>query len=224
VSLQIGPAIVGALFIYLPGRAFVSSVIDGLANAPLSSLARGIDAVLTAGFLALGMLVGSRIGTGFGLDYEPDTTATPLALSVCAAAIGVFEIAVAWAMPRQLLAPTIVISSISWLSIAIVDRSGDGAGWAAYCLAAGVVGALGTLAAAAQGTSASIYTGVAILPLVPGFQLYTGMLAVAQNSDAAGAILSEVATTSIAIAIGVAVGLSVTRNALEVGRHVRTSL
>ncbi len=74
------------------------------------------------------MLVGSRIGAGFGLNYEPDLNATPLALSVIGAGIGVLGIAVAWSMPRTLLAPTIAISSIGWLIIALVERTGDGAG------------------------------------------------------------------------------------------------
>ena len=222
LNLRVGAAIVGALFIYLPGRAFVSSVIDGLANAPISSLARGIEAILAAGFLALGMLVGSRIGTGLGLNYEPNLDSTPLVLSIAGAAIGILGIAVAWSMPNALLAPTIAMSSVSWFIIALVNRNGEGSGWAAYIFAAGVVGALGTLVAAVQDSSASVYTGVAILPLVPGFTLYTGMLAIAQgDTDTATASLSDAGIISLSIAVGVAVGLSVTRNAIEIGKHIR---
>ena len=224
LRLELGPAIVGALFIYLPGRALVSSVIDGLANAPLSSLARGIDAVLTAGFLALGMLVGSRIGAGFGIDYEPDLTSTPLALSMIGAAVGVLGIAYAWSMPRALLVPAIAISSLGWGVIALFDRGGDGAGWPAYMIAAGLVGALGVLVAATQGSQASVYIGVAILPLVPGFTLYTGMLAIAEgNSADASTALADAGVTSLVIATGVAVGLSVTGTAIQAGKHIRDS-
>ncbi len=226
LSLRLGPAIVGALFIYLPGRAFVSSVIDGIANAPVSSLARAIEALLTAGFLALGMLVGNRIGTGFGLDYEPNLNSTPLALSIIAAGVGVLGIAVAWSMPRVFLLPTIVISSAGWLIVAITTRGGfgDGSDWWAYLIAAAVVAVLASAATVWQNSSASVYTGVAILPLVPGFSLYTAMLAIAQgDTSAAVSPLADAGSISLAIAVGIAVGLSVSRNAIAVGRRVRSA-
>ncbi len=65
---------------------------------------------------------------------------------------------------------------------------------------------------------------MAILPLVPGFELYTGMLAIAQsNTDEANAALTDAGIISLSIAIGVAVGLSVTRNAIEAARRLRPS-
>jgi uncharacterized membrane protein YjjB (DUF3815 family) len=46
----------------------------------------------------------------------------------------------------------------------------------AYALAAGLVGLCAAMVASVQSASASIYAGVAILPLVPGFTLYGGYL------------------------------------------------
>ncbi len=222
VRLLIGPAIVGALFLFLPGRAFVSSVIDGLANAPLSSLARGVQAVLTAGFLAIGMLVGSKIGMGLGLNYEPDVNATPLVLSVLGATVGVLGIAIAWGMPRRRLAATAVVSAVGWLIVALAARRATGSDWPVYAIAAGFVGVAGSAVAAVQRSSASVYTGVAILPLVPGFTLYTAMLAIAQgNTSAAASALGDAAVISIAIAVGVAVGLAVSHDARAVVKRVR---
>lgn len=222
VHLLVGPAIVGALFLFLPGRAFVSAVIDGLANAPLSSLARGIQSVLTASFLAIGMLVGSKLGLGFGLDYQPDVEATPLVLSVLGATIGVLGIAVAWGMPRQRLAATAIVSAAGWLIVALATPRATGSDWLAYAVAAGFVGVAGSAVAAVQRSSASVYTGVAILPLVPGFTLYTGMLAIAQGDTAAAAsALGDAAVISVAIAIGVAIGLAISHDARAVVRRVR---
>ncbi|HEX9258255.1 MAG TPA: threonine/serine exporter family protein [Acidimicrobiales bacterium] len=222
VSLHVGPAVVGALFIYLPGRAFVSSVIDGLANATLSSLSRGIQALTTAGFLALGMLVGNRIGAGLGLAYEPDVTATALWASIIGAALGVLGIAVAWSMPLRQLPPTLFISSSGWLIVALATSRPADSAWPAYLIAAGVVGVLGVLVAGLQQSSASTFTGVAILPLVPGFTLYTGMLAIAQgNMTDAGSALVDAGAISLAIAIGIALGIGVGRNTLTVGRRIK---
>lgn len=221
VSLQVGPAVVGALYIYLPGRALVSSVIDGLANAPLSSMSRGLQALVTAGFLALGMLVGSQIGTGLGLDYDPDVTATPLLLSVIGAALGVLGLAAAWSMPRNQLVPATVIGAAGWLIVAVATDGNDGSGWVVYALAAGVVGIAGAVVASMQGAPASAYTGVAILPLVPGFTLYTGMLAIAQGNTAdAASALADAGVISLAIAVGVAVGLGLGRDGLTIAKRL----
>ena len=177
---------VGALFIHLPGRAFVSSVIDGLANSPLSPISRGIEAVATAGFLALGMLVRNEIGTGLGLSYTPDVTATPVPQSLIGSGLGVLGLAVAWTMPRRQIAPAVAISAMGWLIVAMFTAGlTSKADWLGYALAAGVVGMAGAVASSLQHSTASVYTGVAILPLVPGFTLYTGMLAIAQGDTSA---------------------------------------
>ncbi len=220
-SLLVGAAIVGALYPHLPGRAFVSSVIDGLANAPLSAMSRGFQALATAGFLALGMLVGNRIGTGFGLNYEPDTTSTPLAASLIGAALGVLGLAVAWSMPRRHLLPTAAISVVGWTILALFsDQGGARSDWPVYAIAAGVVGITAAIAADLQSAPSSVYSGVAILPLVPGFTLYTGMLALAQGDSSAGSTLLDAGIFSLAIALGVAVGLGVGRDSMAGARQV----
>ena len=168
------------------------------------------------------MLVGSKIGMGFGLSYEPDVNATPLVLSVLGATIGVLGIAVAWGMPRPRLAATAIVSAAGWLIVALATRRATGSDWPAYALAAGFVGVAGSAVAAVQRSSASVYTGVAILPLVPGFTLYTGMLAIAQGDTAAAAsALGDAAVISVAIAIGVAIGLAISHDARAVVRRVR---
>lgn len=222
LTLLVGSAVVASLYIYLPGRALVSSVIDGLANSPLSSLSRGIEALLTAGFLALGMLVGNKIGAGLGLDYTPDVSATPLVESVAGAAIGVLGIAIAWAMPRAQLAPTVLIGAGSWLIVALSTDAGGRADWPAYAAAAAAVGVSGVVAATVQRSSTSTYIGVAIMPLVPGFILYTGMLAIAQgDSSTAGTVLADAGILALAIAIGVAIGVGIGRNVIAIAGRLR---
>ena len=224
VSVHVGPAVVGALFIYLPGRALVSSVIDGLANAPLSGLARGLEAVVTAGLLAIGMLVGAGIGAGLGLTYSPNIEAEPVVVSVLAAAVGVLGLALAWRMPRDQLVPSAAVGAIGWLIVVLVSGPGAGSGWVASLLAALGVGLAGALLSTVQGTPASVYTGVAILPLVPGLTLYQGMLAISQGDEAAAFDkLGEALVISISIAVGVAIGLALGRNATRVGRKVTST-
>jgi uncharacterized membrane protein YjjB (DUF3815 family) len=222
VDLKVGPAVVGGLFLYLPGRVLVSSVIDGLSNAPLSAVARGIQAVVAAGALAVGMLVGSKIGAGLGLNYSPNVAATPIPISVLGAVVGMFGLAVIWEMPRRLLMPTLGIGAIGWLVVALTtSQPGEGKSWVAYALGAAMVGVCGALLAKIQDAPASIYTGVAILPLVPGFTLYQGVLALSQGKNAlAIATLGEAAIISLAIAVGVAFGIALGRNLLAIKRRV----
>lgn len=211
VDLQVGRAVVGALFLYLPGRALVSSVIDGLSGSPVSALARGVQALVTAGSLAMGMLVGTSIGEGLGLNYTPDGTATPLLVSVLGAAVGMLGVALLWGMPLRFVPTTLAIGAIGWLVVALMSAGGPskGTGWTSYALAAGVVGLLSGLVASAQRSSPSIYAGVAILPLVPGFTLYRGVLALSQGKRAAAVdAFAEAGVLSLAIAIGVALGLA----------------
>ena len=210
-----------ALFNYLPGRALVSSVIDGLASAPVSSISRGVEALLTAGFLALGMLVGSSVGAGLGLGYDPGRAAVSVPVSVLGATTGALGIGLAWGMPRRDVLPLAGITIAGWVVVVLGDSGIGEPNWLAFGIASGVVGVAGVAVAVVQGSSPSVYVGVAILPLVPGFALYTSMLAFAQGETAdATDALTDAGIVSLAIAVGVALGLSVGRNAETVGRRL----
>ncbi len=221
ISLVVGPAVVGALYVYLPGVAVVSSVIDGLNNAPLSGVARGILAVVTAGALALGMLAGNTIGAGLGLRYTPPgATWVPLPVSVIGAVLGMTGLAIAYGTPRRALAPTLLMGSAGWVAIALLTQRGSASGWAVYVMSATVVGFIGVVAAARQRSTTSVYLGVAILPLVPGFTLYRAMLALAQGEPGALSTLGEAAIISMSLAAGVAVGVAIGGNLIRGGRLV----
>ncbi len=221
VGVLVGPAVVAALYNYLPGRAFVSSVIDGLASQPLSSIARGTEAVLTAGFLALGMLLGSRVGAGLGIDYDPAQLDVPALISILGAAIGVLGIGYAWGTPHRSLVPVVAIAIVGWLPIVLGGSNPAKPNWVAFCIASAVVAILGVGTAAMQGSPPSMYVGVAILPLVPGFNVYTSMLALAQGqTNDAIAALADAGIISLSIAVGVAVGLSIAKNAITIGSQL----
>ncbi len=212
VPLEVGPAVVGALFINLPGLAVVSSVIDGISGAPISAVARGLGAVVSAGGLALGMLAGSALGAGLGLAYDPRTSGVPLLVSTAGAALGMAGLAVSWGIPRRALGPTLAMGCSGWLTAAITPGAGLSS-WVPVLVAATVVGLAGAVVAGHQRSSTSVYLGVAILPLVPGFPLYRSMLALAQGDSARSVgYLSEVFLVSMSIAIGVAVGIALGKN------------
>jgi len=221
LSLSVSAAVVGGLFRFLPGRALVSAVSDGLANAPVSAIARAFEALITAGALALGVAVGTSIGKGLGVELGIDTTAVPIWLSVIGAAIGVLGIALAWGMPRIRVIPAVVISAIGWTIVSVAAREGGTTEWIIFFLAAVLVGFFGVIVSYLQGGSASAYTGVAILPLVPGLTLYSGVLALTLKLSAdAQDYLVEATVVSLAIASGVAIGLALGRNLRAIGRWI----
>jgi uncharacterized membrane protein YjjP (DUF1212 family) len=224
VTLSIAAAVVGGLFIYLPGRAFVTAVIDSLANAPVSAITRAFEALLTAGALALGVVVGGEIGAGLGVEIEADFTSAPLWISVLASAVGVLGIAVAWGMPRARVIPTVVIGAVGWLIVAVPSREGSVSSSLIYLAAATFVGFACLTSARMQGGTASVYTGVAILPLVPGFSIYQGMLALATGVGDAAGPLKDAAVISLCIAGGVAIGLSLGRNAFSLVTWLRSKV
>ena len=195
---------------------------DGLSNAPLSALTRGLEAVVTAGVLAFGMLAGASLGVGFGLTYTPNTEAEPILLGMLAAGFAVLGLAIAWGMPRDQLLPSAALGAFGWLIVVIVP--GDDTGLLVTAIAAIAVGFAGALLSTVQQTPASVYIGVAILPLVPGYTLYQGMLAVAQGKhNVAADALTEAVFISVAIAVGVAVGLAIGRNTTRIGGRARAA-
>lgn len=212
VPLEVGPAVVGALFINLPGLAVVPSVIDGLSGAPIAAVARGLGAVVSAGGLALGMLAGSALGAGLGLAYDPRTSGVPLVVSTAGAALGMAGLAVSWGIPRRALGPTLAMGCSGWLTAAITPGVGLSS-WVPVLVAATVVGWpvrswRATSARRPASTSESRFS-----PLVPEFRLYRSMLALAQGESARSVgYLGEVLLVSTAIAIGVAVGIALGKN------------
>ena len=142
-------------------------------------------------------------------------------ISVLGAAIGVLGIGLAWGIPRRSVLPLVGVTTAGWLVVAFSESEPGDPNWLAFAIASAVVGLAGVGSAVAQGSSPSMYVGVAIRPLVPGFALYTSMLALAQGEtgDASDA-LTDAGIVSLAIAIGVALGLSIGRNAETVGRRL----
>lgn len=224
LAIDVGPAVVGGLFMYLPGLAVVSSVIDGLEGSPVAALSRGLAAVVTAAALALGMLAGSALGAGLGLDYQPDATSAPVLLSMAGAAIGMLGMALNWQAPRGAYIPILIMGSSGWFLVDLVTDQGSGIAWIPYGIAALAVGMLGMLAAGRRQSSPSIYLGVSIMPLVPGFALYQAMLAVAQREGDVADRLTQIVIISIAIAMGVAVGFALARNLIRGRRHLMSRI
>jgi uncharacterized membrane protein YjjB (DUF3815 family) len=105
-------------------------------------------------------------------------------------ALAVLAWGITWAAPRQ-------------------DIEGDMATFAG----AVVVGLGGVLIARLQKSTATVYTSIAVLVLVPGFTIYLAMFSFAQDATESGVDLTITAVrVALAIAAGIALGAAAGRS------------
>ncbi len=213
LPIALTPAIVGALIPLLPGGALVASVSDGLSGAPLSSMAKGLQATLTAVAVAMGALVvlslGEQLQVVAPLEAVP---ATPM-VAFFAALIGVSGFAVARSLPWRMVPGVMLVTGVTW-GVAQVGLFEGGTVPVATFVAAVSMGLVGQLVARLQRTTAVIHTTTAVYVLVPGVAFYLSMLAIAQGATEAG---TELLVTTIGVAIAIAAGIAL---GVAIGRGV----
>lgn len=134
IPIAVGPAVVGGLFIYLPGRILVSSVLDGLHNAPLSSLARGLRALVTGGAPWLSACWPEALSAPAWAWAWPTFRTRRLCrwgFSVLGVALGILGLSIAWEMPVAQLGPAVLIGAGGWVVTVVVSQLGVGTNWLA---------------------------------------------------------------------------------------------
>ena len=214
-------AVVGGLYQLLPGRLLVASVADGLAGSPLSALARGLQAVVIAVGVALGVLGALRLMDALGVaPPEAQGPGFPWWATMLAAGVAVVGLAVARQIPVATIVPVGALAMVVW----IVGRGTAPEAWrqeAAAGLGALVLGFGGQVLARAQHTVPVLYTGTAVLVLVPGTVLYAAMFSFASGDPSRGGEFTALAVTiSVAIAAGTTLGVALGRILGQVPRAV----
>jgi uncharacterized membrane protein YjjB (DUF3815 family) len=226
LEFAVGPAVIGGLYQFLPGRALVSSVSDGLSGAPVSALARGLQAIVVAVGVAVGVLAALGIVDTLDIDLPAiDITPWPAVVTMAAAGVAVGALAIARQVPVVAVAPVVGLGMLLWLVANDLGTSGNWQREAAVGLAALILGFAGQLLARLQRTIPALYTGVAVLVLVPGTILYSAMLqfAVGQNQSGAEQTLQAI-TVAVAIAAGTTLGVAVGRAMPGLSRGSRPSI
>ncbi len=205
-------AVVGGLYPLLPGGALVASVTDGLSGAPLSSLAKGLQAAVVALVLGLGVALAQMIVDGLGITGDTSEVAIPFWARTIAAGVAIASLAVARGMPVRALTATTAIAVVAWLTPQVTPDKGITVIVAIF-LAAGIIGLGGQLFARLQKMPGTIYTTSAVYVLVPGTAIYAAMSAFAVgNNETAAMNLVEALRVAAAIAAGIAVGVALGRS------------
>jgi uncharacterized membrane protein YjjP (DUF1212 family) len=207
-EIALSAAIIGGLYPLLPGGALVASVTDGLSGAPLSSLAKGLQAAALALALGLGVAVGQAVVDFAEITGDTSEVAVPAVATMVAGGVAVGALAVARGMPKGALAPTVLLAVLAWTITYLAPSRGMGA-TAATLTAALAIGLGGQLVARLQRVPGTLYTTSAVYVLVPGTAIYFAMSGFAMgDTEVAVEWLLRALRLATAIAAGIAVGVA----------------
>ena len=212
-EFPVGAAAVGGLYQFLPGRMLVASVNDGLSGAPVSALARGLQAVVLAVGVAVGVLATLRLAEALSIDVPAIQAGRwGVVVTMLAAGAAVGALAVGRQVPPIAVLPVLGLGMVVWLLANDLTVTNQWTRPAAVGVAALLLGIGGQVLARLQRTVPTLYTGVAVLVLVPGTILYGAMLGFASGQTSVGGELTvQAVSISVAIAAGTTLGVAVGR-------------
>lgn len=203
-----GIVLTGSLLRFLPGYALVSGFRDLVDQSIVSGTARLAEAVLLAGAVAGGTALALAVAASFGVTLSIQTAGVAdysLPISAAAALLAVGAYAVRLGVPTRSIGPAAGLGAAAWLWFAAVTpplgRLDPGV---ATLIASVAIGALGRALALRSDRPASLWVVPAVLPLLPGLQIVTAMLAPTDLGRVVGLIAAVV--TAFLIGVGVASG------------------
>jgi len=217
-----GLVLTGSLLRFLPGYALVSGVRDLIDGSMISGTARTAEAILLAAAVAGGTALGLSLDGSFGVFLSivvEGFTDWGTVVAAVSALVAVGAFAVTLGVPRRPAIQTAALGAVAWLGfIALVGEQAAVSASLATLGAAVAIGFVGRILARLGQAPAALWVVPAILPLLPGLQLVTGMLADTNEARIAG--LAAAAVTAFLIGTGVATGDLAARTL----RRVRTAV
>ncbi|MEV0802896.1 threonine/serine exporter family protein [Kribbella sp. NPDC050281] len=228
MDLEVNPSrvVTAGIVMLLAGVGIMGATQDALTGFPVTASARLIGGVLnTAGIIAgvgAGLTVGDMLGVGL-------TTFTPGAAGLAEAGVTVFGAALAaaafafasYAPPRSLIAVALVAALGQGVLLA-VDSSELGRTWGS-AVAAVTIGAVCYLVVDRFRVPALVVVVPAIVPLLPGLDIYRGLALLAEGKDGVLQLASALAT-ALALAAGVILGQYLVRPLKREARRLETRL
>ncbi len=203
-----GLVLTGSLLRFLPGYALVSGFRDLVDQSIVSGTARLAEALLLGAAVAGGTALAVAVASGFGVQLSIETvgaTDWTFAYTALAAFVAVAAYAVRLDVPRHALLGAAAIGAVGWLGFATVTPPIGRVDPGIATLATSIfIGVAGRLLSRRSGSPAALWVVPAILPLLPGLQIVTAMLAVSDLARIIGLI--DAAVTAFLIGVGVASG------------------
>jgi uncharacterized membrane protein YjjP (DUF1212 family) len=192
----------------LAGVGLMGATQDALTGFPVTASARLIDAVLnTTGIIAgvsAGLTAGNLLGVGL-VSLKPGAVGLAEAgVTVLGAALAASGFAFASYAPLRALVAVAMVAALGQGVLLAVDRSGVGRTWASAA-AAVTIGAVCYLVAGRFRVPALVVVVPAIVPLLPGLDIYRGLALLAEGKDGVLQLTAAFAT-ALALAAGVILG------------------
>lgn len=197
--------IAGSLFSLLPGASIVSSAQDLIGGDLLSSAARGLEALLVGAAIAAG--VGFTLDVGRYLAIGTNAS-TPGIIGwswlwqIVAACLVSICYGRALAVPRSALLYAGLIGAAGWVISLLIPQQDP---FMRIFLSTLVIGCASRFVAALQRVPPIIYLLPGVVPFLPGYTLYQGMLTITEGKSINGLVFL---VQAIAIAGTIATGIA----------------
>jgi uncharacterized membrane protein YjjP (DUF1212 family) len=229
--LRVDPTliVVGGIILLVAGMTAVGAMQDAIDRFYVTASARFLEVAMMTGGIVLGIVAGLQVGVALGHPIAVSTESLALG-PVVAQFIGATVISAAFALSAYAGLITVVLSglmgALAWAGYLGMVRFGFGevtANAAGALLAAFVA----TIIARRSGTPGFALIAAAVLPLVPGLSLFTGLLQAvgtqAQPGDlaASGVTLLQALGVAVGIAAGATLGTYLGRPVKEQLRRIR---
>ena len=231
ILLSVDPTliVVGGIILLVAGMTAVGAMQDAIDQFYVTASARFLEVAMMTGGIVLGIVAGLQVGVALGHPIAVSTESLTLG-PVVAQFVGASVISAALALSAYAGLITVVLSglmgALAWagylgmvtLGFREVPANAAGALLAAF---------VATIIARRSGTPGFALIAAAILPLVPGLSLFTGLLqavgTLTQPGDlaASGVTLLQALGVAVGIAAGATLGTYLGRPVKEQLRRIR---
>ncbi|HET9303907.1 MAG TPA: threonine/serine exporter family protein [Propionibacteriaceae bacterium] len=225
--LRVDPTliVVGGIILLVAGMTAVGAMQDAIDLFYVTASARFLEVAMMTGGIVLGIVAGLQVGVALGHPIAVSTQPLPLG-PVVAQFIGATVISAAFALSAYAGLITVVLSGVmgalAWSGYLGMVTLGFGevTANAAGALLAGFVA---TIIARRFRTPNFALIAAAVLPLVPGLSLFTGLLQAVGTEGQPGDLAASGVTLlqALGVAVGIAAGATL---GTYLGRPVKEQL
>ena len=210
IALRSQYIIVGAMMPVVPGVAITNAIRDMLQGDYVSACARIMDAFLTATAVAVGVGMGLAISrdlgfslTGLSFVFAPsNSVGLKLIWEAIVAFFSAFGFCYLLEAPKRLIFPSSVAAMVCWILYLVGGLLGFASPWSAL-LASAAVYLLSYALARKLKAPVSVFLIIAILPLVPGFNIYRTIYCMITGEGSTAEALAATLLMAGAIALGI---------------------
>lgn len=202
LGLNPGPVAAGCVMLLIPGAALTTSIRDTLTGDTISGALKMVESLVTACFVAAGLLVAMLLSGGSFSGSEMTGIAERTCIQILSEGLGALGFAISFRSAKKRYLICMFSGALTWTAYVLAAQAGANL-FISYFFA----GAAGTLFAEIAARSMKMPTTVtllpAIIPLVPGRSLYLAMeYIVRNNTSIAGTYIQDTLIIAAAIAAG----------------------